>query len=178
MHPNAERVMNGAFDEIIFYDKIEGPRIYMDWDFGQNPITVSGKESDMKVPRLERLAKILEWEDKTSWVLTFTNGEWPSCSIESVDRRVTKDPDWELPFDTVEECLLHIHEHMGEKGLVYRSKQEMPLDLTSVVKPWDLSKETYTNEEVRILMEMMKAEFVETTNQLFDRMLGRLAIKE
>lgn len=76
------------------------------------------------------------------------------------------------PFKTVGEAITFVIENMNEGGKIITGENK-PKSL-AIEDKWNLGKETYTKAEVIEIMEMMKAEMMESTGQLFDRMLGRI----
>lgn len=76
------------------------------------------------------------------------------------------------PFKTVGEAITFVIDNMNEGGRIVTGENK-PATLV-IEDKWNLGKETYTKAEVIEIMEMMKAEMMESTGQLFDRMLGRI----
>lgn len=165
-----DRFLNGTWVSVGVGNK-SFSAIYM---AGSDPLRVAGRPGfDLNTRRnlfTEFCQDLSDAGNPPIWI-NFTKFRAERHLILDVSRLPGTDQTFG-PFNDIYLAIQWLTKNMNEGGnIVEPENQPEPI---SIEDKWNLGKETYTKAEVIELMGMMKAEMVESTGQLFDRMLGRI----
>lgn len=165
---NISRFLNGAWLNVGKSDD----SMYFIYMAGSDPLRVSGRPGfDLEVTISFFKEFILEAGNVDTFYVNMTNFKSERHLSISTKKLPGSDDEYG-PFNTVGDAITFVIENMNEGGKIITGGDK-PKSL-AIEDKWNLGKETYTKAEVIEIMEMMKAEMMESTGQLFDRMLGRI----
>lgn len=180
------RFANGGFTNVI---TLHGGVLFI-WDKNINPLEVGGVQHKGTNVRFDALASLNnsehnerglslflgETETKNYFIIVsnidiINNLAFLRKRLEGI-AGVSKIGEESKGFKTLFETLSYIRDNYSPTGKVVILKENHNQDV--VVSKWTLHKDTYTNQEVVLLLEEFKQEMLESTNQLFNRFINRI----
>lgn len=180
------RFANGGFTNVI---TLHGGVLFI-WDKNINPLEVGGVQHKGTNIRFDTLASLNNSEHNERGLSLFL-GETETKNyfiiVSNIDiinnlaflrtrldgiAGVSNINEEQKGFKTLFETLCYIRDNYSPTGKVLSSKKE-PVPEVNIPK-WTLHKDTYTNQEVVLLLEEFKQEMLESTNQLFNRFINRI----
>ncbi|WNV45852.1 HNH homing endonuclease [Aeromonas phage AerS_266] len=180
------RFCKGSFSEFIYST---GGALYLTWDKGIHPLESGGNPHSKTKNRLETLTAFIN-KMKTQQTCYVSFGEKSNknflciilekgtCSFDDFHYPAEfKNTDFKIierniKFDSIMSALQKLYISFTPTGGITLEHQ---IVTTVEIPKWTLHKETYTNEEVQEILKQFKEEMVETTNQLMNRLINRIA---
>jgi len=165
------RVANGGYLNTCY----RNGACYFAWGIGFNPLEAAGVIG----PHTEEIESNLNKITEAGTSVILAVGElgddrvmviYPNLeTIDDVDPQFQK-----KMFPTLLSLLTYLRENMGPTGNVTMRAVEAERSRHELLKGWSLNKDTYTNQEVRDIIEELRNEMTETINQLANRLINRI----
>lgn len=170
LQERVDRLVNGLWLSVM----MGRSKVCFRWSKGIDPVSAGGMKTNDYRRRMNAMGYLEPWCDDPFTLQVLDNGKSFDLFFHSTALIGEVLPGETREFPNLYQAVCFVLDNMSQAGTLSLNQDKEQNGIDTYLNCWGLGKETYTRDEVKEIIGMIKSELVKSTESHLDRMLGRI----